>query len=41
MQGSYRDTMEKFSGKSKDNAKRSDNKISRQMRDKRRNRHAE
>lgn len=39
MQGSYRDTMEKFAGKQKDNSKRSDNKVSRQMRDKRRHRH--
>ena len=41
MQGSHRDMIEKFSGKSKDSTKRSENKQSRQMRDKRRNRHVE
>jgi len=39
MQGSYRDTMEKFAGKQKDNSKRLDNKVNRQMRDNRRQRH--
>ena len=41
MQGSYRDTMEKFTTKSKSNDKRNENKASRQMRDQRRNRHVE
>lgn len=39
MQGSYRDTMEKFPSKAKDTAKRDENKASRNMRDQRRNRH--
>lgn len=39
MQGSYRDTMEKFPSKAKDTAKRGENKASRNMRDQRRNRH--
>lgn len=41
MQGSHRDMIEKFQGKSKDNSKQSYNKQSRQFRDQRRNRHNE
>ena len=39
MQGSYRDTMEKFPGKKGDNQNRKANKADRQFRDRRRNRH--
>lgn len=41
MQGSYCDMVEKFTGKVKDNSKHSENKQSRQMRDRRRHRHNE
>ncbi len=41
MQSSYRDTMEKFSGKKRDTTNRSIHKKDRQFRDSRKNRHAE